>query len=128
MVSGCLRLILSIEIMIIGPIFITPKIVFLETLNQPSFKFRESSASKLFGHLRIGESTTFRWKDSLFFFFFFFHLTFSRWTSSLPSCLWSQRIFPFLPGSRLTFFNRDASSALLQLVNQWLNLARTNSF
>ena len=37
-----------------------------------------------------------------FFFFFFFHLTYSRWTSSLPSCLWSQRIFPSLPGSRLT--------------------------
>ena len=36
--------------------------------------------------------------------FFFFHLTYSRWTSSLPSCLWSQRIFPSLPGSRLTLF------------------------
>ena len=58
-----------------------------------------------------------------FFFssFFFFHLTYSRWTSSLPSCLWSQRIFPSLPGSRLIIFYRDASSALLQLVNQWLN-------
>ena len=39
-----------------------------------------------------------------FSFFFFFHLTYSRWTSSLPSCLWSQRIFPSLPGSRLTIF------------------------
>ena len=38
------------------------------------------------------------------FFFLFFHLTYSRWTSSLPSCLWSQRIFPSLPGSRLTLF------------------------
>ena len=37
-------------------------------------------------------------------FFFFFNLTYSRWTSSLPSCLWSQRIFPSLPGSRLTIF------------------------
>ena len=37
-------------------------------------------------------------------FFFFFNLTYSRWTSSLPSCLWSQRIFPSLPGSRLTLF------------------------
>ena len=36
--------------------------------------------------------------------FFFFNLTYSRWTSSLPSCLWSQRIFPSLPGSRLTIF------------------------
>ena len=52
---------------------------------------------------------------------FFFHLTYSRWTPSVPSCLWSQRIFPSLPGSRLTIFYRDASSALLQLVNQWLN-------
>ena len=40
----------------------------------------------------------------IFFFLFFFHLTYSRWTSSLPSCLWSQRIFPSLPVSRLTFF------------------------
>ena len=31
------------------------------------------------------------------------------------------RIFPSLPGSRLTNFHRDASSALLQLVIQWLN-------
>ena len=38
------------------------------------------------------------------FSFSFFHLTYSRWTSSLPSCLWSQRIFPSLPGSRLTIF------------------------
>ena len=37
-------------------------------------------------------------------FFFFFNLTYSRWTSSLPSCLWSQRIFPSLPGSRPTIF------------------------
>ena len=60
-------------------------------------------------------------------FFFFFHLTYSRWTSSLPSCLWSQRIFPSLPGSRLTIFYRDASSALLQLVNQWLNFTYSRS-
>ena len=39
-----------------------------------------------------------------FFSFFFFNLTYSRWTSSLTSCLWSQRIFPSLPGSRLTIF------------------------
>ena len=40
-----------------------------------------------------------------FLFLFCFHLTYSRWTSSLlPSCLWSQRIFPSLPGSRLTIF------------------------
>ena len=39
-----------------------------------------------------------------FFSFFFFNLTYSRWTSSLPSCLWSRRIFPSLPGSCLTIF------------------------
>ena len=33
------------------------------------------------------------------------------------------RIFPSLPGSRLTIFYRDASSALLQLVKQWLTFA-----
>ena len=42
--------------------------------------------------------------DKVKAFFFSFHLTYSRWTSSLPSCLWSQRIFPSLPGLRLTFF------------------------
>ena len=61
------------------------------------------------------------------FFSFFFHLTHSRWTSSLPSCLWSHRTFPSLPGSRLTIFYRDASSALLQLVNQWLNFTYSRS-
>ena len=63
----------------------------------------------------------------IFLFFYFFHLTYSRWTSLLPSCLWSQRIFPSLPGSRLTGFYRDASSALLQLVNQWLNFTYSRS-
>ena len=61
------------------------------------------------------------------FFFFFFNLTYSRWTSSLPSSLWSLRIFPSLPGSRLTIFYRGASSALLQLVNQWLNFTYSRS-
>ena len=61
------------------------------------------------------------------FFVFFFHFTHSRWTSSLPSCLWSLRIFPSLLGSRLTIFYRDASSALLQLVNQWLNFTYSRS-
>ena len=62
-----------------------------------------------------------------FFFFFFFNLPHSRWTSSLPSCLWSLRIFPSLPGSRLTISYRDASSALLQLVNQSLNFTYSRS-
>ena len=60
-------------------------------------------------------------------FFFSFNLTYSRWTSSLLSCLSSQRIFPSLPGSRLTFFYRDASSALVHLVNQWLNFTYSRS-
>ena len=59
--------------------------------------------------------------------FFPFNLTYSRWTSSLPCSLWSRRIFPSLPGSRLTIFYRDASSALLQLVNQWLNFTCSRS-
>ena len=64
---------------------------------------------------------------AIIFIFIFFHLTCSRWTSSLPSCMWSQRIFPSLPGSRLTIFYRDASSAFLQLVNQWLNFTYSRS-
>ena len=61
------------------------------------------------------------------FFFFLFNLTYSRWISSLPSCLWSLWIFSSLPGSRLTIFYRYASSALLQLVNQWLNFTYSRS-
>ena len=58
--------------------------------------------------LRRGQPST------CYFFFFFFHLTYSRWTSSLPSCLWSQRIFPSLPGSRLTtFLSRCKFSTLI---------------
>ena len=62
-----------------------------------------------------------------FFFLKKKNLTYRRWTSSLPSCLWSLRIFPSLPGSRLTIFYRDASSALLQLLNQWLNFTYSRS-
>ena len=68
-----------------------------------------------------------RWLPCSFFLLLFFNLTYSRWTSSSPSCLWSLRIFPSLPGSRLTIFYRDASSALLQLVNQWLNFTYSRS-
>ena len=44
-------------------------------------------------------------------------------TATLLSCLWTRRILPSLTGSRLMIVYRDASSALLQLVNQfqWLN-------
>ena len=81
----------------------------------------------------------------IYIYIFFFNLTYSRWTSSLPSCLWLLRIFPSLPGSRLNnFLSRCkfstlttrqpmvefyllASSALLQLVNQWLNFTYSRS-
>ena len=61
---------------------------------------------------------------------FFFHLTHSRWAPTLLSYMWSLTIFPSLPGSRLTNFYRDVSSALLQLVSQRLNLtySRANAF
>ena len=42
-------------------------------------------------------------------------------------CLWSPRIFPSLTGSRLTIFYRDASTAISQLVNQWLNFTHSRS-
>ena len=38
---------------------------------------------------------------------------------------------PILPGSRLTIFYRDSSSAMLQLVNQWLSFtyySRSHAF
>ena len=48
-------------------------------------------------------------------------------TSSLPSYLWSLRIFLSLHGSRLMSFCRDSCSAILQLVNQWLNFTYSRS-
>ena len=48
-------------------------------------------------------------------------------TATLPSFLWSLRIFPSLSGSRLTNFYREASSALLHLVNQCLNFTYSRS-
>ena len=33
----------------------------------------------------------------IIYIYIYTNLTYSRWTSSLPSCLWSQRIFPSLP-------------------------------
>ena len=52
-------------------------------------------------------------------------------TSSLPSCPCGHTkkdpISPSLPGSRLTIFYRDASSALLQLVKQWLSFTFSRS-
>ena len=67
------------------------------------------------------------WPNHFMYLFYFLNLIYSRWASTLQSCLWSSRIFPSLPGSRLTIFCRDASSALLQLVNQWLNFTYSRS-
>ena len=55
-------------------------------------------ASDLYGSLYFSAAT------AVFFSFSFFNLTYSRWTSTLPSCLWTLRILPSLPGSRLTIF------------------------
>ena len=70
------------------------RLVFLRRLGVPSKR-------DTFSSFCAEESST----DYFFFFFFFpFNLTYSRWTSSLPSCLWSLRVFPSLPGPRLTIF------------------------
>ena len=73
------------------------------------------------------QCTTFDYRVYTVFFCFSFNLTYSRWTSSLPSCLWSLRILPSLPGSRLTIFYRYASSALLKLVGLALNFTYSRS-
>ena len=85
----------------------------------PRFRYR-STASRVFAtvwfvpqlntissyHIprRVPLATKFSSYHRLFYFFFFFNLTYSRWTSSLPSCPWSLRIFLSLPGSRLMIF------------------------
>ena len=83
---------------------------------QDSWRFFKDAQG--FGRLDAGLRASFNSsKPPQLYIYIFLNLTYSRWTSSLPSCLWSLRIFPSLPGSRLTIFYRDASSALLQLVN-----------
>ena len=67
------------------------------------------------------------YRSSPLFFLLFFHLTYSRWTSSLPSCLWSQRIFPSLTGSRLTIFLSRCKSSTLTTRHQWLNFTDSRS-
>ena len=47
--------------------------------------------------------------------------------AALPSWMWSRMIFQSLPSSRLMGFHHDTSSALLQLVNQWLNFTNSRS-
>ena len=68
-----------------------------------TFLFRTVVLQCIVRSMVILRSRIFR-RNGTSFFFSFFHLTYSRWTSSLPSCLWSQRIFPSIPGSRLTIF------------------------
>ena len=67
--------------------------------------------------------------EMLYFFFFpFFDLTYSRWASSYynPAC-GHKGSSHLSPVHALQFFYRDASSALLQLFNQWLNFTYSRS-
>ena len=70
---------------------------------KPRSRHVESTVILLYSIYR-GVETAVPVVNGILFFLFFSHLTYSRWTSSLPSCLWSLRIFPSLPGSRLTIF------------------------
>ena len=74
--------------------------IFIATKVQHSLHLRLPMALALFYLLPFCHD----FRYFFFLFLLFFNLTYSRWTSSLPSCLWSQRIFPSLPGSRLTIF------------------------
>ena len=67
--------------------------------------------------------------DYIFLFSFSFNLTYySRWTSSLPSCPCGHKGSSHLsPVHALQLFYRDARSALLQLVNQWLDFTYSRS-
>ena len=91
------------------------KMSFAQVIHQQQQSFRPSPGLNDFS------------RSSTFFFLFSLNLTCSRWTSSLPPWLSSIRIFLSRPGSRLTIFVRDASLALLQLVNQWLNFTYSRS-
>ena len=46
--------------------------------------------------LLLTQAPIFVWCDGSFF-YFLFNLTYSRWTSSLPSCLWSPKDLPISP-------------------------------
>ena len=67
-----------------------------------------------------------------FFFFFFFFFLISLIADGPhhyhPACGHKGSSHLSLPGSRLTNFYRDASSALLQLVNQWLRKKEHKSY
>ena len=63
-------------------------------------------------HLLRSSLVTYFVEYLLHFLFYFFHPTYSRW-SPLPSCLWSLRIVPSLPGSRLTVFSSRCKFSIL---------------
>ena len=63
-----------------------------------------SQASRGVPCREAARSMTLLGNRSPLFLLFFFNLTYSRWTSSLPSCLWSQRIFHLSPVHALQFF------------------------
>ena len=67
------------------------------------------------------------WSPDFSFFLFFFHLTYSRWTSYYHPACGHKGSSHLSPVHALRFFYRDASSALLQLVNQWLNFTYSRS-
>ena len=50
-------------------------------------------------------------RQAIFYFYFslFFHVTLSRGISTLPSCLWTLRMFVSLSGAHFTVFDREAS-------------------
>ena len=50
---------------------------------------------------------------------FFFNLTYSRWTSSLLSCLWSQRIFPSLPNTKPLHGMKPGSPMVVTMGQQY---------
>ena len=71
-----------------------------------------STATRVRGSVLFGTYEHF----SPLFLFYFFHLTYSRWTSSLPSCLSSLRIFPSLPDylSRYKFNNLTTRQPMVE--------------
>ena len=62
-----------------------------------------------------------------FFFFFFFHLTIADGPHHYHPACGHKGSSHLSPVHALQFFYRDASSALLQLVNQWLNFTYSRS-
>ena len=70
---------------------------------------------------RVTSTSTAVSERTLFFFFFFFHLTIADGPHHYHPTCGHKGSSHLSPVHALQFFYRDASSALLQLVNQWLN-------